>query len=348
LLYLPNEKGSTKQLGERTTFAELEREGEIRELGVYSFLADYLKDRDSHRAHRELLDVVTAFKPDILYWQHPVRYPLDISLIREVRRRAGNPLIVYDEGDPFDSFYKRVWESEISLYRECDVFFTTALGAQRRLFENLRLHPHFYHCPSFFIAERAGPPPVPELVGSKLDAVMIGSISHRLKVLKHPGSAERIALARALTRSFGNGFATFGNGWPAGTNCNGLLNYLQQTPTIQSARMSVIWENFPQHTFYFSDRLPISMASGIPHITSRRPGYDILLADAPGLFLADTVQEAVDIATYLRSQPIQRIVELGLAARKWVFAHFESDIVVRRAFRTCVDVWRKRLQTGAL
>ena len=320
----------------------MELDGTIRELGVYSFLCDYLTDRNRVRAQCKLLDEIEAFRPDILFWQHPQEFPIDAELLRAVRRRAGNPFIAYHEGDPFNHFYKRTFESERSLYRESNVFLTVGLGPQLRLFQQWRNHPYFYFVPSFFTRERVGLPPDPGVIGSRYDAVMIGSIAYRMKLLKQPGSPGRIRLARGLARVMGDRFAVFGKNWPSGTNAHGYLNPLAQTVNIQSARMSVIWENFPEHTFYFSDRLPISIASGIPHITSRRQGYEILFAHTPGLFFADTVEDAIDIACYLRSLPHNRIVELGLEARTWAFANLEADTVCRQAFSLCLHVWRRR------
>ncbi len=350
VLYLPNEidlSPTWQQVGGRRVFAELAQEGAIRELAIDSFLADYRIDRVRRRSQQRLLEVIAAFQPDIIFWQHPQDFPIDAGFLREVRRRSSNVFLVYHEGDPFNSFWKRALESEQSLYRACDVFFTVALGGQRRLFEKLGAHRHFYYSPTFFNRERVGSPPNPNLVGSRYDAVMIGSIAHRMRVLRQPGSPERIALARGLARSMGNRFAVFGAEWPKMPCHGGFLDPLEQTRTIQSARMSVIWENFPEHTFYYSDRLPISIASGIPHITSRRPGYDILFGKTPGLFLADTIEDAVDIACYLRSLPLERIVELGLAARAWIFEHLEADRIFREAFALSAELWRRRGAAGS-
>ena len=343
VLYLPNEEDaeeSHRQTGPRRSFLEMERDGTIRELGMYSFLADFRTDLKRGRSQRRLLDEVEAFQPDIVFWQHPQEFPIDAELLHAVRRRGGNPFIAYHEGDPFNVFYKRTYESERALYRECDIFLTVALGPQMRLFQRWRFHPHFHYLPSFFTQERAVAPPDPSVIGSRYDAVMIGSIAYRLKLLKQPGSPGRIRLAQGLRRVMGDRFAVYGRNWPSGINARGYLDPLQQTPVIQSSRMSVIWENFPEHTFYFSDRLPISIASGVPHITSRRQGYETLFAQTPGLFFADSVDDAIDIACYLRSLPLERIVELGLAARAWAFANLEADVVCRHAMSLCMQVWR--------
>lgn len=342
VLYLPNEGSLDRlrgQVGGRYAFGDMQRDGLISELKCVSFLTDYRADGYSD-AHRYLLDQAAKFQPDIVFWQHPGGFPIDRDFIKEFRRVGGNPLLAYHEGDVYDRFYKRIGPSEKALYLESDVFFSVALGEGREVFQKLRTHRHFYYSPHNVDLERFGAVPDTELIGSRYDAVMIGSIAYRFRMLKFPGSAERIEIARQLTRLMGERFATFGNRWPARTNCKGFLDFNQQAKTIQSAMMSIIWENFSKYSFYFSDRLPIALASGVPHITSKGPGYEVMLGNVPGLFLANSVNEAVDIACYLRSLPKDEIVALGASAREWVLSHLESGVVFRRAFERCVQIWK--------
>ncbi len=347
VLYLPNEadlSDVSRQIGVRGAFTDMHAQGLIRELGIYSFLYEYRKTGDKQAAQQRLLSEVEAFKPDILFWQHPDNFPLTYELVREVRRRGGNPLIAYSEGDPFDRFYKRLNEPQRALYSESDVFFTIALGEGMRLFQEVRQHPHFYHSPNHVDRERFGDAPDESTFRQRrYDAVMIGSIAYRLKgLLKHPGSQERIAVARGLSRLFGDRFASFGRGWPKGTNHCGFLPFPEQRRMLRSARMSVIWENFPKHTFYFSDRLPISLSAAVPHITSWGEGYDVMFSNVPGLFLADSVNNALDIAMYLRGLPIEENIRLGMAARDWVLENLEARVVFRNAFDICRREWLAR------
>lgn len=348
VLYLPNEgdfQESSGQVGGRAAFNEMEQDGTIRELSVYSFLADFRVDRKKARSHQNLVDTVRAFQPDIIFWQHPQDFPIDMDLLRAVRACGSSPLIAYHEADPFDRLYKPLDKAAKTLYVDSDVFFTVALGMARRVFNDVRVHPHFYYSSHCFDRERFGSsPPDPSLVGTKYDAVMFGNIGTRFRVIKQPDSMQRVRLARGLAKLFGNRFATFGRNWPSGTNCQGPFPYAKQAEMIQVSRMSTIWELYPDHTFYFSDRLPIALAAGVPFITNGRSGYNSLLANAPGVFYVDSIDGALDTALYLKSLPIEEIVAIGSAARAWAFENLEARKVFRRAFDICRREWQNKLR----
>src|SRR5215472_7905129 len=109
VLYLPNESNFQEDMGQvggRAAFREMEQCGSIKELGIYSFLADFRLDGDKARTHKTLLETVRAFEPDIIFWQHPEDFPIDRDLIRALRACGSPPLIAYHEADTFDPFFK--------------------------------------------------------------------------------------------------------------------------------------------------------------------------------------------------------------------------------------------------
>ena len=350
VLYLPNEAvlgGENRQVGGRTAFGEMERDGTIGPLCIYSFLGEYYaRGRDVDASHRELLERVRAFQPDIVFWSHPDDYPVSDALIQGIRSCGSNPLLVYHEGDPFDRFYKTLRDPQRTLYRHSDVFFTVGLGEGRRLFERIRPHRHLYHSPTYTERDRFAQPAPAGKLGSRFDAVMIGNIAKRLRVFRHPGSAGRVQLARGLQRLFGDRFACFGSGWPSDVRTQGALRHVQQPDVIQSSRMSLMWEHFPEYTFYYSDRLPIALAAGVPFVTSTRPGYDTLFSNVPGLFCVATVEDALDVAVYLRSLPLEAITEMGAGARAWVMENLDARVIFRRLLAICIREYRERLRLG--
>ena len=350
VLYLPNEAlpgGENQQVGGRAAFTEMAMDGTIGPLEIYSFLGEfYAGNRDVEASHRELLEKVRAFQPDIVFWSHPEDYPVSAALIQGMRGCGSNPLLVYHEGDPFDRFYKTLRDPQRTLYRHSDVFFTVGLGEGRRLFERIRPHRHLYHSPTYTERERFAKPAAEGQMGSRFDAVMIGNIAKRLRVFKHPGSEGRVQLARGLQRLFGDRFACFGNGWPSDVRTDGPLRHVQQADVIQSSRMSLMWEHFPEYTFYYSDRLPIALAAGVPFVTSTRPGYDTLFPNVPGFFHVATVQDALDVAVYLRSLPLVTIAEMGAGARAWVVENLDARVIFRRIIAVCLREYRDRLRLG--
>jgi hypothetical protein len=348
VLYLPNEldfREETGQVGGRAAFRAMLNDGILAELRVYSFLAEfYAVNRDKSKAHASLLDVVRTFQPDIIFWQHPSDYGLDQELLLAIRACGSSPVLVYQEGDPFDTWYKTIHSEVKTLYAESDVFFTIGLGAARRQFFAIRAHPHFYYSPHCFDVERIGSAaPRMEEIGSRYDAIMIGTIAARMKgMLKQPHAMNRVRLAQGLAKIFGDRFAAFGRGWPADANPRGMLPFAEQAITIQSSRMSVIWELYPEYSFYHSDRLPIALAAGIPFVSNFKPGYETLFRNVPGVFTGDTIEEILDICVYLRGLPVEEIAALGAGARNYAFSHFEAKVVFRKMLDVCIDIWRKR------
>ncbi len=350
VLYLPNEAvlgGENQQVGGRAAFSEMAGDGTIEQLAIYSFLGEfYAANRNIEASHRELLETVRAFQPDIIFWSHPQDYPVSKALIQAIRDCGSNPLLAYHEGDPFDRFYKTLRDPQRTLYRHSDVFFTVGLGEGRRLFERIRPHKHLYHSPTYTESERFAVPAVKGKLGSRFDAVMIGNIAKRLRVFKHPGSERRVQLARGLQRLFGDRFGCFGSGWPSSLQSRGPLRHVQQADVIQSSRMSLMWEHFPEYTFYYSDRLPIALAAGVPFVTSTRAGYDTLFPNVPGFFHVANVEDALDVAVYLRSLPLEMIAEMGAGARAWAIENLDARIIFRRLVAVCIREFHARLQLG--
>jgi hypothetical protein len=346
VLYLPNEgnfQEGASQVGGRAAFHEMEQDGTIKQLKVYSFLADFRVDRKKARSHQNLVDTVRAFQPDIIFWQHPQDFPVDRDLISAIRGCGSSPVLAYHEADPFDRLYKPLDKTVKTLYAESDIFFTVALGMARRMFDEVKVHPHFYYSPSCVDRERfAVLPTNPKPPGSKYDAVMFGTIAKKFRLIRQPGSMQRVRLARGLQCLFGDRFAVFGRGWPSDANCQGPFPYAKQVEILQQSRMSVIWELYSEHTFYFSDRLPIVLGSGIPFITIRHGGYDALFSRTPGLFYVDTIEDVLDTALYLKSLPSEEIAELGRAARNWMLENLETRVVFRRAFDICRREWQNK------
>ena len=351
VLYLPNEGelgGENQQVGGRAAFGDMEADGTIGPLCIYSFLGEfYARSRDVKRSHAELLQKARAFQPDVVFWSHPDDYPVGKDLIEGIRACGSNPLLVYHEGDPFDRHYKTLRNPQRTLFRNSDVFFTVGLGEGRRLFESMRPHQHLYHSPTYTEAERFGTPAPAGVLGSRFDAVMIGNIAKRLRIFHHPGSVQRVQLARGLQSLFGDRFGCFGQGWPGDVRTQGSLRHVQQGVVIQTSRMSLMWEHFPDYTFYYSDRLPIALASGVPFVTSTRPGYETLFRNVPGLFHVATVEDALDVAVYLRSLPLEQIAEMGAGARAWALANLDARIIFRRMAAVWIRENHDRQRLGA-
>ena len=107
------------------------------------------------------------------------------------------------------------------------------------------------------------------------------------------------------------------------------LDFNRQGEVIRDSWISVNWHHFDKIPMYSSDRLPISLACGIPHITNYQPGYEHVYDKIPGLFIIKSPQEALDISLYILSLNVERRNELGYQAAEYARTHLESTLVYK-------------------
>jgi hypothetical protein len=212
---------------------------------------------------------------------------------------------------------------------ETDICFLGGTGyytemAHKAGAKKIRYAPHSYD------SQRFGTPWSPTL-SRQLDAVMIANLPclKRIPWLFMPGGRSRKLTAQALYRRLGDRFAVYGagQGWASEPYCKGSLDYNKQGEAIRDSWMSVNWHHFDQIPMYSSDRLPISLACGVPHITNYQPGYEHVFAKIPGLFIVKSPQEALDVALYILSLTIEQRNELGFQAADYALKHLEATVV---------------------
>jgi hypothetical protein len=119
------------------------------------------------------------------------------------------------------------------------------------------------------------------------------------------------------SKRFGDDFRVHGRGW-RGTSAVGPVAYAAQADALRAGGLSVNWDHYPRHVAYASDRLPISLVAGRPHVTTRHPEMGWLPGEEAGLLLADSPHDVVELAEHLRGLPDDARVDLGRAAHAWV------------------------------
>jgi hypothetical protein len=327
LLHLPNERGLDlrhRQVSARKGFEHLLETGELASYDVFSFLME---------AER-LLDVVDRCRPGLIFWQHNNEFEVTASFLRKLKQTAAQPKLVYHDEDPYGRFLKPMPGPMRALLQEADLVFLGGLGrfadlARRYGARRVRFA---RHC---FDSIRYGQPWTPTLE-RETDAVMIGNYGgHWIPGRSFTGAKTRRRLAQALSRRYGRRFALYGSRWEGIPSARGRLPFVDQEKAIQSAWVSVNWDHFDDVPFYHSNRLPISLAAGVPHVTSRHAGYDALFGGCEALFAVDSVDEAVATVGYLLSLPPERLNEIGRAGRRYAYAHLEANVVYRDILDTC-------------
>lgn len=326
LLYLPNESVRGDQYGPRSAFDDMVKQGKLSSCHVFSFLCEARENGSSEKTLERLHETVCQYRPDIILWQHVGKFPVTHQFMEKLRAVDPRLVIAYHEGDVFGKWSKRPTRAMNVMAKAADVIFLVGLGELAELFircgaKQVLYAPHSVDCGSF------GKPWVPPL-SRDFDVVMIGNrITSRIPFLRIPGAREREELALRLYAVLGSRFAVFGRGWEEFPFSRGAIPFHEQEDTMRKAWLSISWDHFDQTPFYFSDRLPISLMSGVPHVTNYQPGYEKIFSDGRHLFFASSVKDAVDVTLYLLSKPRNHLIEIGRQAQEWVRSHLSSKIV---------------------
>jgi len=346
VMYWPNEPAHLypdfTQAGGRDAFETMAANGTISALEIYSYRVVRARFSTIAEFERAALGAIRAFSPDILFVQHLWGTDLSEGLWRTIRQELPQITLVYHEGDPFDRRVKRIDQATIAGLRHAHLVIACGLGSLAEILGEHSSTPVSWmpHC---FVRSRfAARDPAAAI--KTHDMVMIGNRGNRrrLKLLYVPGGRRRAEFATRLSASYGGRFALYGGGWShLTTSSRGNLPFFQQEEAIQSGRITVNWDHFDGIDYYFSDRLPISLAAGVPHVTSWHVGYDHIFAGCPGLYACKTVDEALETCRWLISRSDDDLLAEGLAAKQWVFDRMEALQVFRNGFEQAARTHRR-------
>jgi hypothetical protein len=340
--YVPNETVEGEQVGPRKAFGLLHADGTFSAYRAYSYLVERGRADTQAQALERLHAAVEAFQPDVIYFQHlNGSYPVDSAYIRRLKSVASRPRFVWHDPDPYGRVIKPIDPVMKAVLAETDMavvkglgYFSAAVrraGARRVLF-----------APESFDDDRFARGGVPPLT-RELDAVMIANLTclKRIPFLFMPGGRSRKQTARLLHRALADRFAVYGagQGWRGEAYCRGPIAFERQEAVIRSAWISVNWSQFDEIPFYFSDRLPISLAAGVPHITNHQRGFEHVLGGARGVYFVHSPAEALDVADYLLSLPREQLVEIGEEGR----AYARERLNATRVYRDVVTAIREQL-----
>jgi len=329
-LYIPNENSEGDQIGPRMAFEKLHQEGVFSEYKAYSYLVRQ-KELPCHQdALDEFYKTTLEFAPDVIFIQHPSNgYPMDNVYLKKLKTIPSKPKLVLFEADPYGYFVKRMDATLKAVIAESDLCYLVGTGHLAEMARNagaklIRFATHSYD------SQRFGIPWEPTLTRNH-DAIMIANLPvlKRIPWLYVPGGRKRKQTAQALYKFLGDRFAVFGGdrGWDGEPYCKGKINFNKQREAIQDSWMSVNWGQYDEIAMYASDRLPISLACGVPHITNYQPAYDHVFNNIPGLFVIKEPKEVVDAALYILSLTIEQRNALGYEASDYAKKHLEATVI---------------------
>jgi hypothetical protein len=330
--YVPNECTEGDQVGPRKAFRLLHEQGVFAAYTAYSYLVERTKAATHAQALQDLHAAVDAFQPDVIYFQHlNGSYPVDQEYVRRLKSVASSPRFVWHDPDPYGRFIKPFDRTMKAALAESDMAILVGLGylaehVRRAGAKRVLFAPHSYD------DERFGQPWQPTLSRDH-DAIMIANLTclKRVPFLFLPGGRQRKVMSRAFHRAYGERYAVFGagQGWQGEPYCRGPIPFDAQERTIRSAWLTINWGQFDEIAFYSSDRLPISLASGVVHITNHQRGYEHLFPGAKGIYFVRSTAEALDVADYLLSLPREQLIDLGQQGRAYAKERLNATTVYR-------------------
>jgi hypothetical protein len=328
LLYLPNEANEGDQFGPRAAFEAMLADQTLSDYLSFSFLIEARKPGGADEAMRRLVQMAADFQPDVVFWQHISRFPLRSMTLKSLQALRSGPLIVYHEGDIFGRLSKRPTSSMHILAAHSDVVFVVGLGENADLFRRMGARCVMY-APHSVDEVRFGKPWNARET-NRSGVVMIGNrLTSRIRPLRFPGAIAREKLAVRLHRLLGDRFSVYGRGWEGFGFSRGPLPFHEQERVLRQHCLSVAWSHDDTTPYYFSDRLPIALLSGVAHATNYQPGYELMFCNGQDLAYYRDVDEAVDMVDWLLSRPPSYLIEMGLAGERLARRWLTSDQVFR-------------------
>ena len=328
LLYLPNEMVEGDQVGPRSAFTGMLEEGKLKRYEAFSFLV-LAKAIGASEALERIIEHVNRYQPTMLLWQHVGRFPVTPSYLRRLRAASPATHFLYHEGDVYGRWIKRLPAPAKALMAAADTVALVGSGEFEALAKSVGARRVLY-TPHSVDVVRFGKPWVPTMQ-RQFDVLMIGNrVTSRLPWGRMPGAASREKLVRELGRIFGDRFAVYGNGWNGFTGNRGPLPFNDQEAAQRQAWITVSWDHFDTVERYFSDRVPISLASGVPHVTNYQPGYEDVFGMSPPLLWAKSVGEMIRAIRSLLDRGPNELNALGEAAQLYGLRRFSARAVYER------------------
>ncbi len=324
---------------------DLRAAGALEDSLVYPFLAELRSGRSAHEVCGRILELARGFQPAAILWSHAEELVLPEGFIASLRRLSSRPAIGYWDGDWYESPYKPIPRTVSDLARQSDAVFCQGIGSMTDVLRRKGCRDIRY-VPASVDPQRFHPTGEPKGKQREFDVVLIGNyVSSRIPWKTFPGSRWRNRLAEMLRKNLGDRFAIFGAGWPTGFS-KGQVPFDRQSEAYHRARLAIGVNNL-HASYYFSNRLPIAMASGIPVLYNKEQGMERLFEGCPGIRFFRSTEEAWDHVSALLGADQSELDALGREASTFSLGRFRTD----RVLGYMIDVlrsYRLKQETPAL
>lgn len=315
-------------------------------------------------SHREEFDQTSAFERvhsavkennyDIVLIWTPGMFPAKLEQFEKIIQAINGRPILYWEGDAWGKAgEKKPVTKQMSWWMtHSEIVFSTVSEPHFSIFKELgarsiRHIPNTYCHFKFKKEERY--PPIPYPLNDEVDFSIIASNTARIPgVTGTPGALRRWELITRVHFNSKYSNRIYGCKWPRGWS-EGLLTYELQGQEIRKSKINLNWDNFDKYEDYSSDRLPIALLAGRPHVTTKHPGMLWLPTENIGLYQETSPKRVLKRGEELLSIDPKIRFKLGLEAHNWVvnrLSHREAARYIMSTFcehikKPTADPWGK-------
>lgn len=296
---------------------------------------DYLKNNNSKKTIEKMLNVALIFQPILIVFFHIGNFKINESFIFELKNMKSKPILAYDEGDMYGGWSKPITFSMKSLMKMVDVVSIRGLGkwyeTTKKYNSNIIYTPHSNSLMSKTknIIPKTNKNNEFVFIGNRVKS-KVGNI-RRL-----PGASEREKFVLEISKYFPNQFNIYGQGWDNIFGNKGILPFSEQTVVCENFWIQVSYEHYPNIPYYFSDRLPIALASGQIYVCHYHEGYENIFNGCDFIYFFNTTKESIDIVNYLLSLGTEQLYAKSIRAKEWADNNLSPEVVWTNFFNKII------------
>jgi hypothetical protein len=315
-------------------FEQLVAESVIECCDIYPFLFHQELGVSHAEISRQILQLAAHGGHELIIWSHTGQLRVDLAVLEKLRRLPAKPTMVYWEGDAYHQLFKPLPVEALRIASGCDVTFLCSGGYTAD--KVIRAG-----CPSVFYAPNSASPTRFPRVWTPTgrcnhDVVMIGNrVRGKVPFRAMPGARKRARLVRALEKRYGHRFAVYGHGW-TGRCAQGPCEFDDQSRIYAQSRVAVGVDNL-QAPLFFSNRLPIALACGIPVVNGYVVGHEMVFHDTLGDIFALGQGDFLRIIDNLLCRDPGEMEQTSLRNRIFFEENLTKSRVVRHIIETCIQ-----------
>lgn len=268
-------------------FSLLVEKGVISDYKIFSFLHELKNGNTNDEVVTHILDNINEYNPEFILFSHTGGLKFSREQLRRIRNDNPNTVFAYRDGDIYHPFFKPMPKEIIQLLEICHVSFWCGSDFYTKKMFNRQYDVRY-------VPSVADPMRFSRVLNNDkiYDVVMIGNyVSSKLPFKTMPGSRSRMKLAEYLYNKLGRRFAVFGEGWGNKEYCNGPISFDSQSNIYSKSQMTIAINNL-HADYYFSNRFPIALSSGIIILNNNERGLNNLLQMINYPYLFNNMDEA--------------------------------------------------------